>query len=448
MTHPAEAHARLSLLDRLIRIQTLSGAVTEAQVGEVLAFWRELGIAFERLIPENPGGTPALFAEIDSGKPGPTILLYGHYDVQPPGDLDRWRWGGIPCDPWMPRYFRGETEVQPNALTETELNGVLLVGRGGADNKGQHLANILGVLDARDAGTLRGTVKIILDGEEERGSPNLAAIVDQHRDLLAADVLIGSDGPKPAGEPTIVLGVRGLLGVEIIVDNGRGESVHSGNYSNVVHSPVLPLVRLLAGLPDRVNAVAQRHGDFRESVLATFGEAPNRAAWEGFLVPNTNVNGLITEGMVLGKNRTIIPGWALAKIDVRLTPDTPPDEVYAAIEDAKIDETARSRGVTISLRQTSVAPASYTAPDSAAFRRIVAASVDYWDREPQVVPLLGGTLPAFAFTDILGIPAYWLPGAQPNNRQHDVNEHLLLEHFFRQSGWYRAVLEAVAERAP
>lgn len=443
MPHPTGAHDRLSLLDRLVRIQTLSGSVTDGHVQQVRDFWHELGIELEPLTPDDPHGTPALFAEIDSGRPGPTVLLYGHYDVQPPGDLDRWQWGGTRCDPWVPRYFRGETEVQPRSLSEAELGGVLLVGRGGADNKGQHLANVLGVLDARAAGTLRGRVKIILDGEEERGSPNLGAIVERHRDLLAADVLIGSDGPKPGGEPTILLGVRGLLGVEIVVDNGRGESVHSGNYSNVVHSPVLPLARLLAGLPDRVNAVAQRHGAFRSSVLEQFGQASNRAAWEGFLVPNTNVNGLITEGMTLGKNRTIIPGWALAKIDVRLTPDTPPDEVYAAIEDARMDEVARSRGVTISLRQTSVAPASYTAPDGAAFAQIVAASTDYWDREPNVVPLLGGTLPAFAFTDILGIPAYWLPGAQPNNRQHDVNEHLLLDHFFRQAGWYRAVLESV-----
>ena len=143
MTQPTEAHGRLALLDRLIRIQTLSGSVTDAHVAAVIDFWRELGIAFERLTPDDPAGTPALFAELDSGKPGPTVLLYGHYDVQPPGDLDRWRWGGTPCDPWAPRYFRAETEVQPSALSATELNGVVLVGRGGADNKGQHLANIL-----------------------------------------------------------------------------------------------------------------------------------------------------------------------------------------------------------------------------------------------------------------------------------------------------------------
>src|SRR5262249_22310081 len=160
-------------------------------------------------------------------------------------------------------------------------------------------------------------------------------------------------------------------------------------------------------------------GGFREAVLATFGGAGNRAAWEGFLRPNTNVNGLLTEGMILGKNRTIIPNWALAKIDVRLTPDTPPDEVFAAIEEARAGEVRRSPAVTSAARPPSLAPPSYTAPDGGALKATAGPSLDYWDREPNVVPLLGGTLPAFCSTDLLALPAYWLPGAQPNNRQHD-----------------------------
>jgi acetylornithine deacetylase/succinyl-diaminopimelate desuccinylase-like protein len=321
---------------------------------------------------------------------------------------------------------------------------MLLVGRGGADNKGQHLADALGVLEARQAGTLRGTVKVILDGEEEHGSPNLATIATRYRDLLAADLLVGSDGPKSRGEPTIVLGCRGLLGVEYRVDNGRGASVHSGNYGNVVSNPVFALARLLAGLPERVAAVARRDDAFRTAALAAFGEAPERAGWEPFLDPTTNVNGVVSEGVSPGQMRTIIPGWALATIDVRLTPDTPADAVEAALEAARIDEAARSPGVTIALRRTSLVPPSYTAPDRPEFAAIVNATRAYWGREPVVQPLFGGTGPNYVFTDLLGLPAYWLPGAQPDNRQHDVNEYYLLEHFFRQPGWYAAVLDAVA----
>src|SRR5215470_6764933 len=120
--------------------------------------------------------------------------------------------------------------------------------RGGADNKGQHLSNILGAMDAVRAGTACWKVKIILDGEEEHGSPNLEAIARAHRAKLAADVLIGSDGPKQKNAPTLVMGVRGLLTVNIVADNGQATSVHSGNYGNIVPNPVLPLARLIGDI--------------------------------------------------------------------------------------------------------------------------------------------------------------------------------------------------------
>ncbi len=449
MSVPSSARERLALLDRYVRIRTQSRAVTAGQVAAVRAFWRELGLEPEELWPEPREGTPALFAEVRGALPGPTVLLYGHYDVQPPGDLAGWRWGGRPCDPWQPSYFLEETPADPGSLPEAELGRLYLVGRGGCDNKGQHLGNILGVLEASAAGALRGTVKILLDGEEEHGSPHLEAIVRRHRERLAADLLVGSDGPKSNDAPTIVLGVRGIVGVELRAENGRGQSVHSGNYGNIVPNPVIPLARLIAGLGERVAAIARRQTAFREDVLRAFAELPNRAAWEPFLDPTVNVNGILSEGVTPGAMRTIIPGWAQATLDVRVTPDTPPDEVFDAIDAARLDEIARSRGVTIALQRTPGCPASYTAPGSRGYAAVIAATRAYWGQEPVILPLLGGTLPAYVFTDVLGLPSYWLPGAQSNNRQHDVNEHLLVEHFLRQPGWYRAVLEAVAaELAP
>jgi len=453
MAVPASRQELLAVLDRYIRIPTLSRRVTAQHVADVRSLWQALGVDLQELMTEGGEGTPALYAEIPGSRPGPTVLLYGHYDVQPVGNLDGWRWAGHACDPWVPSYFlqppdaRGDLPVDPRTLGDADLGRTLLVGRGGVDNKGQHLANILGVLHARQAGTLRGAVKILLDGEEEHGSPNLAAIVLRHRDLLAADLLLGSDGPKTANNaPTVVLGCRGLLGVEVRVDNGRGQSVHSGNFGNVVASPVFPLARILALIAARVDTVAQRHGAFKERALARFGDAVARSVWEPFLEPTTNVNGLLTEGMALGQRRTIIPGWALATIDVRLTLDTPPEEVYAALEAVCAEEQAHSPDLAISVRQTSLVPPSYTEPDRPDFEALLAATHAYWEREPVVLPLLGGTLPNYIFTDLLGLPAYWLPGAQANNRQHDVNEHLLLEHFFRQPGWYAAALDAIGEQ--
>ncbi|HEY7293818.1 MAG TPA: hypothetical protein VH916_02210, partial [Dehalococcoidia bacterium] len=178
MTVPASAHARLALLDRYVRIKTQSRAVAGEHVAAVRAFWHELGLELEELwpgkggrsaatlsIPERGEGAPALYAELRGEAPGPTVLLYGHYDVQPPGDLTGWHWGGRACDPWTPSYFLDTTSTlsneptDPATLSEAELGKLYLVARGGCDNKGQHLGNILGVLQAREAGRLRGTVK-------------------------------------------------------------------------------------------------------------------------------------------------------------------------------------------------------------------------------------------------------------------------------------------------
>ena len=142
--------------------------------------------------------------------------------------------------------FRPGGTVDPHTLDERALDDVTVVARGGADNKGQHLSNILGALDAAKAGRARWRVRVILDGEEEHGSPNLDAIARANRERLAADVLIGSDGPKQKNMPTMVMGVRGLVGVELAADNGRPASLHSGNYGNIVPNPVLPLAKASA----------------------------------------------------------------------------------------------------------------------------------------------------------------------------------------------------------
>src|SRR5207249_10723560 len=100
--------------------------------------------------------------------------------------------------------------------------------------------------------TADGEDKIILDVEEEHDSPSLETIAREHRSKLAADVLIGSDGPKQQNAPTLVMGVRGLLTVNLVADNGQPASVHSGNYGNIVPNPVLPLARLIADIEERV----------------------------------------------------------------------------------------------------------------------------------------------------------------------------------------------------
>jgi hypothetical protein len=175
-------HDRLELLDRYLRIATISRQVTSEMIDAVRGLWRGLGLELTVLASPDGAGTPALYGELPGPEGAPTLLLYGHYDVQPTGDPARWQWQGVKCEPFVPAYFVDGRTVEPRSLDDRALEDVVMVGRGGADNKGQHLSNILGAMDAMRAGTVQWKVKIILDGEEEHGSPNLAAIALAHRD--------------------------------------------------------------------------------------------------------------------------------------------------------------------------------------------------------------------------------------------------------------------------
>ena len=145
-------HDRLELLDRYLRIATISRQVTPDMVEAVRGLWRGLGLELTALAPDDGRGTPALYGELPGPKGAPTLLLYGHYDVQPTGDVTRWTWQGVPCDPFVPAYFLDGRAVEPRLIGDQALEDLVMVGRGGADNKGQHLSNILGAMDAVRAG--------------------------------------------------------------------------------------------------------------------------------------------------------------------------------------------------------------------------------------------------------------------------------------------------------
>ncbi|MBI1736211.1 MAG: M20/M25/M40 family metallo-hydrolase [Candidatus Rokubacteria bacterium] len=428
----------LALLDRYVRIPTISRQVTPAMVDDIRAFWRDAGLALEPLHPESGPATPALYGEIP-GPPGArTLLLYGHYDVQPTGDLARWRWEDVACQPFSPTYFGDARVVDPRTLDDEALANVVMVARGGADNKGQHLANILGALDAARAGTLAWTVKILLDGEEEHGSPNLAAIARAHRDRLAADVLIASDGPMQKNRPTMVMGVRGLLGVELTAENGQRASVHSGNYGNIVPNPVLPLARLIDDIETRVHAYAAGQVAFQREATEAFAKWEDKAVWKPYLRPTVNVNHFMSDGASPELRRTIIPRSAGARLDIRLTPDTAPEPIEAIVRAAVDDHQGRTAGIRFTAKLAGQ-PASYTSAACPEFGWLLRLLEEVHDTEPVALPTLGGTLPAWVFTEVLRIPSFWIPSANSDNQQHDVNEHYVLGCFFRQIEVYRTI---------
>jgi acetylornithine deacetylase/succinyl-diaminopimelate desuccinylase-like protein len=378
-----------------------------------------------RLLPTE--GQPAIYGEVDGPPGAPTVLFYGHYDVQPPEPMELWR-----TPPFEPTVRDGR-----------------VYGRGVADNKGQHLCHILAVRAWREvADELPVAVKFLIEGEEETGSPHLADLVREQRHLLEADLVYTSDGGMhPSGRPAVYFGVRGLLYVEVEI-RGANSDAHSGNKGNVLPQPAWELVELLHSLrgperravfpgfyegvrpptPKQESALREIPFD-RDSFLAEHGldESPisdsvdyySRLTFE----PTFNIAGLVSgytgEGM-----KTIIPSRAVAKIDFRLVPDQDPEEVFEAFARAVAERNPRAE-----VRRLGATAPSFTDPSLSVSETVIRAVRDSRGTEP-VVSSLGGTLPDYVFTQILGVPSMIVPYANHDEQNHAPNENLRLDCFF------------------
>ncbi|MGH7275794.1 MAG: peptidase dimerization domain-containing protein, partial [Candidatus Rokuibacteriota bacterium] len=231
------------------------------------------------------------------------------------------------------------------------------------------------------------------------------------------------------------------LGVDLVADNGQPASVHSGNYGNIVPNPVLPLARLIADIEERVRAYAAGHDRFRREATEVFAKWEDKAVFKPYLWPTVNVNHLMTDGASPQLKRTIIPRSVHARLDIRVTPDTPPAAVVEIVERAVADHQGRTPGVTFTAT-TEGQPASYTSPARPEFGWLLRLLEQQDDGEPVALPILGGTLPLHVFTDVLGMPALWIPAANSNNQQHDINEHYVLWHFYKQTALYAAIVSS------
>jgi acetylornithine deacetylase/succinyl-diaminopimelate desuccinylase-like protein len=280
----------------------------------------------------------------------------------------------------------------------------------------------------------------MLEGEEESGSPNLVAIVRRHRDRLRADLCLCADAPKVDNRPTLVLGVRGIIHLHLSAANGQATGLHSGNYGNVVTNPALPLAALIERIAAAITWHAEAHDDFRRDALEQL-----IATDDPFLWPTTNINHLATEGTMLDARRLVIPRAAHAKIDVRLTPDTPPAAV-ASIAESLVEAHRRIHpALTFDLRVTDGKPASFTSPARPEYGWLHRLLADQGEGEVVVMPILGGTLPIWVFTDTLGIPTFVLPCANSDNQQHDASEHYIARHLPLQMGLFRRILDSLPD---
>jgi acetylornithine deacetylase/succinyl-diaminopimelate desuccinylase-like protein len=372
-------------------------------------------------------GWPMVFGRSAVVPGTPTVLLYGHYDVQPPEPLEAW--------------------ISPPF--EPEVRAGRIYGRGVADNKGQHLAQILALeslLACRE--DLPCTVKVLLEGEEEIGSPRMAGFVREQRERLAADLVITSDGPvHESGRSCIIFGVRGVLSFELRA-RGANRDLHSGNWGGIAPNPLWTLVHLLATMKDEhgrvtidgfyddvlplteleraaLDAVPNDAEGIRASLgITRFDEPADRDLGERLSAwPTFTINGL--HGGYGGPgSKTVLPHEATAKCDIRLVEAQSADDVFARVQ-AHVRRHAPEVEV---VYQGSMEPSKtpLDSPFAEPLRRGIRAAQG---EDPLLLPALGGSLPDYVFTKILNIPAFVVPYANADESNHAPNENLEVERF-------------------
>ncbi|OGK79787.1 MAG: hypothetical protein A2X52_02145 [Candidatus Rokubacteria bacterium GWC2_70_16] len=408
------------------------------------------------------GGNPAVFGERRLPGARRTLLLYGHYDTKPvPPD------GWLQPSPLEPVFRRGLAEdgaptVAPGAIADEDLEHHRLYARGASDDKGPIWAHLL-ALELMDASGIAPAVnvKLIFDGEEEIGSPCFGPFTEAHRDLLAADLVLVTDGPKhDSGRPTVSGGARGVLGLELMLEAARRD-LHSGNF--VAPNPAWALNGLLASMaaPDGTPLIEGFEADVappsaaeREMLARIPVDRPALERELGVRVPadylerlmfhsTLNIRGLAS-GFTGKQANTIIPHRATVSIDVRMVKHQRLETMYRRLvehiraqgfeviegTEAPLPDALRGRAIRV-VEKRGYDPGK-TALDLPICREVIAAVERAHHGERAVLlPTLGGSVPLWAFTDLLGLPTLVLPYANAGNRQHSPNEHLRLDHLFQ-----------------
>jgi acetylornithine deacetylase/succinyl-diaminopimelate desuccinylase-like protein len=372
---------------------------------------------------------PMILGRWDKRPGAPTVILYGHYDVQPPEPLELWL-----SPPFEPTIRDGR-----------------IWARGIGDNKGQHFAQLMAIeAHLKVAGTLPCNVIVLLEGEEEIGSPHIADFVREHRDRLKADLVVTADGPlHTSGAPIVTFGVRGVASFELRARTASRD-MHSGNYGGVAPNAIWTLVHALAtmkapdgritidGLRDRIvpptnaerEAAAKLPLDLPE-VMRDLGlkrlDAPEDRPFYDRLMfePTLTINGL-QGGYGGAGSKTVLPAEAIAKCDIRLVEAMTPEDVFAKVR----AHLSRHAPEVEFVPQGGMLP-SKTPVESPFAPAVIAASRIGAGQEPLLFPCLGGSLPDYVFTKILGLPAFGTPYANADEANHAPNENLELDLFHR-----------------
>lgn len=435
------AHAHrprfLQELQQWIRIPSISTAPDYKEEMQRAAEWiaAQLGsIGMQKTAIYSTPKHPIVFSEHRCNRSNaPTILIYGHYDVQPAEPLELWQ-----SNPFEPTV-RGEN----------------LYGRGASDMKGQVMAAVKAVESALRQGELSLHIKFLIEGEEEIGSPNLSAFLKEHSKQLKATVALNPDSGMISPEtPTITYGLRGLSYFELRV-YGPEHDLHSGLYGGVIHNPAQVLCELIAGMHDAKGRVTlpgfydrvkpldqeERQQLARLPVGADFYKkqtgVPELWGEEGYTPierigarPTLEVNGLLS-GYTGTGSKTVLPSWAMAKISMRLVPEQDASEVHDQLI-AYLKEHAPNT-VRWEVEPLSHSPASITDRNHPATQALSAALQTVWG-VPPVYKREGGSIAVVAdMQSILGIESVLTGFGLLDDQIHAPNEKLHLP------TWYRGI---------
>ncbi|HEY0247580.1 MAG TPA: M20/M25/M40 family metallo-hydrolase [Gryllotalpicola sp.] len=415
----------------------------DAATMRAAAEWIAARLAFAGARLDETAGNPVVRADWLGAPGAPAVLVYGHYDVQPTGRLEEW----------------------PSPPYELTVDGESAYGRGASDDKGPVLivVELLGALIAQ-RGALPLNVKILLEGEEEIGSPHLPDYVRTHAEELACDLVISADGAEwRPDEPSLSVASKGLVSFEITVTGASGD-LHSGRYGGTVANPAQSLATILAGLHDADGRVAvagfydgvpeltpERRAAIRAvpfddaayaarlGVPVLTGEAGLSTLERLWERPTLEVNGIASGG-----GYTVIPHHAVGHVSCRLVGAQDPQRVLAAVR-ARVAELA-GPGVTASVVQTGGAVPAYRMPDDhPALAAAAAALAAVYPGREVLHAVIAGTLPAATlFEGALGAKTLFFSFAYADEKAHAPGEFLRLRRIPEGMRAWQVLLESLA----
>ncbi len=375
-----------------------------------------------------------------------TVLVYGHYDVQPADPLELWH-----SPPFEPTIRDG-----------------MIFARGATDDKGQflcHLKAVDGLL--KDEGTLPVNLKIMIEGEEEVGSPNIAPFLAEHKERLKADVLVISDTAMYApGHPSLIYGLRGLTYHQIDLQGADGD-LHSGYFGGAVPNPADELSKILAQLRDSHGkvlipgfydeaedmTVSERQAyaslDFKNETLAQAVGVNRLNPEDGYnglesrtARPTVEVNGLLS-GYTGKGAKTVLPAHAMAKVSCRLVPHQDPVKISQLLE-AYIHELCPD-SMKCQVTHIQANPPWITDPNHPTLEAAAQAVRNFYGKEPVRVRE-GGSIPIMDdFQRVLGLPGVLLGLGLSDENLHAPNEHFRVENFYKGIELIKELYRALAQ---